>query len=66
MERKKEGEARRSFLKGVLAGSAVLAGLVSSAKESRASLKRGHTDSSEILYRETEDFRKYYESLRSS
>ena len=63
---KKNEEGRRSFLKHVLAGSAVVAGVAATRKPATAGQKldfdRGESD---ILYKETDDFKKYYESLRS-
>jgi hypothetical protein len=56
---------RRSFIKGILAGSLALAGLKAGAKRADAATgpdSRRGTD--EILYRETEEFTKYYQSLR--
>ena len=56
-------KSRRNFLKvGVtaVAGIAVLAG----AKKGVAS--HGKTSDNEVLYRETEHFKKYYEVLKNS
>ena len=63
---KKETEGRRSFLKQIMAGSAVIAGVTAVIKPARASIGSAVTDQgSETLYQETDDFKKYYESLRS-
>ncbi len=62
---KKEREARRSFLKHILAGSAVVAGTVSSVKPVKARPGREGKKENEILYHESEAFEKYYKSLRS-
>lgn len=64
MEKKEDG--RRSFLKHVLAGTAIVAGVAATKKNATAkkNLQTGNGDS-ETLYRETEEFKKYYESIRS-
>ncbi|MDH3328439.1 MAG: hypothetical protein OEM01_04335 [Desulfobulbaceae bacterium] len=64
MEKKEDG--RRSFLKHVLAGTAIVAGVAATKKTANAkkNLQAGYGDS-ETLYRETEEFKKYYESIRS-
>jgi len=63
---KKDEEGRRSFLKHVLAGSAVVAGVAATRKPAAAGqtlkIDRSRSD---ILYRETDAFKKYYESIRS-
>ena len=63
---KKKEEGRRSFLKHVLAGTAVVAGVAASKKPVSAgqnlNMDRGRSD---ILYKETDEFKKYYESIRS-
>ena len=56
---------RRSFLKHILAGSAVLAGTASAIKPARAETSHQVTGDDEILYKETDSFKKYYKSLRS-
>lgn len=61
---------RRSFLKQLLAGTAAMVGTAAVVKSAKASsAKSGPVQSAggagETLYRETEDFRKYYKSLRS-
>jgi len=55
---------RRSFLKHVLAGTAIVAGTTLTGKKARAGEKMKAAQPEEILYRETENFKKYYESLR--
>ena len=60
-----EKKERRSFLKHILAGSAVLAGAASVTKPARAGTRKLETGSGEILYHESEAFKKYYDSLRS-
>ncbi len=63
---KKNEEGRRSFLKHVLAGSAVVAGVAATRKPATAR-KNLELDGggSEVLYKETDEFKKYYESIRS-
>ena len=60
-----EKKQRRSFLKHILAGSAVLAGTAAAIKPARAGTKSEQNVSDEILYHESEAFKKYYDSLRS-
>lgn len=61
---KQEKEARRSFLKHVLAGSVVAAGTVVSAKSAKARSAKVIDQSKETLYTESEAFKSYYQSLR--
>ncbi|WP_156792250.1 hypothetical protein [Desulfotalea psychrophila] len=59
---KKEQGKRRSFLKHILAGSAAVAGVAVTRKKAQAAdLQK--VAGSEVLYQETEDFKKYYKSL---
>ena len=60
-----EKKGRRSFLKHLLAGSAVVAGAASAIKPARAETPPQVTGQDEVLFRETESFKKYYKSLRS-
>jgi hypothetical protein len=63
---KKNEEGRRSFLRHVLAGSAVVAGIAATRKPASAGKHpNGTPDGQDVLYRETDEFKKYYESLRS-
>ncbi len=62
---KKEQEERRSFLKHILAGSAVVAGTVSSVKPAKARTGSECKREDEILYHESESFGNYYKSLKS-
>ena len=58
-------ESRRSFLKQVLAGSAVVAGAALTEKKARDGEKTVKAQQSdEILYHESKAFKKYYDSLR--
>ena len=66
----KENGSRRSFLQSILAGSAVAAVAVTGGgKTAAAAGRKNKTGSSalkdEILYHETADFRRYYETLKS-
>ncbi len=71
MKQQEQQKERRSFLKALLAGSAITAVTAASgaAENARAAgiPGRGPTTgrNTEILYRETEEFRRYYASLRS-
>ena len=60
---KKDDAGRRSFLKQLVAGSAVAA-TAFSAKTAKAQQQEGTRQTNEILYRESEDFKDYYKSLR--
>jgi len=60
-----EKKERRSFLKHILAGSAVLAGAATAAKPARAGTHKEIKGADEILYHESDAFKKYYKSLRS-
>ena len=59
-----EKKERRSFLKHILAGSAVLAGTAAAVKPARAGTRKQSVEADEILYHESEAFKKYYDSLR--
>ncbi len=60
-----EKKERRSFLKHLLAGSAVIAGTASAVKPARAETSPEGMATDEVLYKETDSFKKYYKSLRS-
>ncbi len=62
---KKEAGKRRSFLKHMLAGTVVVAGVSAATKPAKAQKETVSPRSDEILYRESEAFTKYYKSLRS-
>lgn len=69
---KKEGGSRRSFLQSILAGSTVAAVAVAGGgKPARAGNGTSNTDATiramkdEILYHETDAFKRYYETLKS-
>lgn len=60
---KKEEDKRRFFLKHILAGSAVMVGVAAIIKPIQAKSGQTASLSSETLYRESEDFKKYYNTL---
>ncbi len=61
-----EQEKRRSFLKHMLAGSAVIAGAAVAAKPVKAKTRKESSEGpEEVLYHESEAFKKYYKSIRS-
>ena len=62
---KKDEGSRRSFLKHILVGSAVVASAAVGAKKVKALEVHTEKQPHDVLYRETEDFKKYYETLRS-
>lgn len=57
-------EGRRSFLKRILAGSAVATTVALKANSAKAAKQNTAQRPEEILYRETEAFKSYYKSLR--
>lgn len=56
---------RRSFLKHLFAGAATLVGTAAIIKTAKANTVLPKTGTAETLYRESEEFKKYYRSLRS-
>ena len=62
---KQEKEERRSFLKHILAGSAVVAGVAVTRKQVQAGTVSENRVSKDVLYRETDHFKKHYQSWRS-
>jgi len=56
-------ESRRSFLKTVVAGSAAAATITLTGKKAKAA-NRNTEKADEVLYQETQAFKKYYNSLR--
>lgn len=60
-----EKKERRSFLKHILAGSAVLAGTAAAVKPAKAKTHSVITNTDEVLYHESDAFKKYYKSLSS-
>lgn len=60
-----EKKERRSFLKHILAGSAAVAATSAAIKPARAGTSEVVKPDNEVLYTESEAFKKYYKSLRS-
>ncbi|WP_163340308.1 Tat pathway signal protein [Desulfopila sp. IMCC35008] len=60
-----EKDKRRSFLKHILAGSVVVAGAAAAVKPAQAREGKMPKGADDILYYESEDFKKYYKSLKS-
>ena len=61
----KEGDNRRSFLRHILAGTAAVVGTAAMIKPVTAKSTPKSSQPVEALYYESEDFKKYYKSLRS-
>ena len=59
----KDQEKRRSFLKHFLAGAAVAAGSVAAIKPAKAKTIELKQHGKDVLYHESESFKKYYKSL---
>jgi hypothetical protein len=57
-------DSRRSFLKQILAGTAVVASATLSGKKAKAGKQLQADQPTETLYKETDNFKKYYQSLR--
>ncbi len=62
---KQEKEERRSFLKHILAGSTAVAAVAVTRKPVQADTVSEKRISNDVLYRETEHFKKHYQSWRS-
>lgn len=62
---KQEQGKRRSFLKHILAGSAVVAGVAVTRKQVQADTASDNRVSKDTLYKETDSFKKHYQSWRS-
>jgi hypothetical protein len=61
---KEEKEVRRSFLKRMLAGSAVVATSIAAIKPAKANPQAPVlSEGDEVLYKESKAFKKYYETL---
>lgn len=60
----KDQGKRRSFLKHILAGAAVVAGTVAVKKNARAKTVLQPKDCEDVLYHESDSFKKYYQSLK--
>lgn len=61
---KENDDQRRSFLKQMLAGSAIIAGSAVSSRKARASATAKDSRPQEVLYKKSDAFQKYYDSLR--
>ena len=62
---KENEDGRRSFLKHLMAGTAVVAGVAGTKKSAQAkNALDAPSDQSETLYKETDAFKQYYKSLR--
>jgi len=55
---------RRSFLKHLLVGATAVVGTAAVVKPAKAKSVGTVSGTQETLYRESEDFKKYYKSLR--
>lgn len=61
---KENDDKRRSFLKQILAGSAIVAGSALVGKKVQARETKKSNRPEEVLYKKSDDFQKYYDSLR--
>ncbi len=61
----KEQDNRRSFLKHMLAGTAAVVGTAAAVTAAKAKSDAAGRLQNEVLYHESDDFKKYYKSLRS-
>jgi hypothetical protein len=61
---KKDTNQRRSFLKHLFAGSAAIAGSTLIGKKAQAKEGGQNNRLDEVLYKKTDAFKKYYDSLR--
>jgi hypothetical protein len=62
---KQEEDKRRSFLKHILAGTAAVIGTAAIVKPTQAESAPQAGRMDETLYHESENFKRYYKSLRS-
>jgi glycerate kinase len=62
---KKEEDKRRSFLKHILAGTAVVMGTAATIGPAKGKSAATINLLDETLYHESESFKKYYKNLRS-
>jgi len=63
--KKREQNKRRTFLKHILTGTAVVAGAATITKPVKAKSAPKPSGLNETLYHESESFKKYYKTLRS-
>lgn len=61
---KQTDDKRRSFLKQIFAGTAVVAGSALVGKKAKANETKRAKGTDEILYKKSDAFKKYYDSLR--
>ncbi len=61
---KENDDKRRSFLKQIFAGSAIVAGSALVGKKAQARETTENKKADEVLYKKTDAFQKYYDSLR--
>jgi hypothetical protein len=61
---KENDDKRRSFLKQIFAGSAIVAGSALASKKAQAREAKAGKRPDEVLYRKSDAFQKYYDSLR--
>jgi hypothetical protein len=61
---KQNDDKRRSFLKQIFAGTAVVAGSALVGKKVKAQETGKTPQPDEVLYKKTDAFKKYYDSLR--
>lgn len=61
---KHNDDKRRSFLKQIFAGTAVVAGSTLVGKKAKAREQQQEKRPDEVLYTKTDAFKKYYDSLR--
>ena len=61
---KENDDKRRSFLKQIFAGSAIVAGSALVGKKAQAREAKTGVRPDEVLYRKSDAFQKYYDSLR--
>jgi hypothetical protein len=62
---KQEEDKRRSFLKHILAGTAAVIGTAAIVRPAQAKSVSPVGQTNETLYHESENFKRYYKSLRS-
>ena len=63
MMKKEEGK-RRSFLKHILAGTAAVVGTAAIVRPAKAKSAATVSHGDETLYHESDNFKKYYKTLR--
>lgn len=61
---KQNDDKRRSFLKQIFAGTAVVAGSVIVGGKAKSQESPAEKRPDEVLYKKTDAFKKYYDSLR--